>query len=100
MADTKFATVTLDTPIERGDQKIETVNIRQPTAGDFRGTSMTAVFQMEPVAVATVLARVSDPVVHKDDFLKMNASDAAALGGEVVNFLLTKSDRAAAGLTS
>lgn len=96
----KFATVTLDNPLERGDQKITAVTLRKPTAGDFRGTTMTAVFQMDPVAIATVIPRISDPIIHKDEYLQMDADDAAALGGEVVHFLLTRAQRAEAGLTT
>lgn len=96
----KSATVTLDTPLVRGEQSIEKVTLRTPTAGDLRGTTMTAVFQMDPVAIATVIPRISDPTINKEEYLRMDIADAAALGGEVVNFLLTRDQRAEVGLTT
>ena len=96
----KFATVTLDNPLQRGDETIKKVTLRKPTAGEYRGTTMTAVYNMDPLALSVVIPRISSPTIHKQEFLAMDAEDAAALGGEVVNFLLTKSQKAEAGLTA
>ena len=96
----KFVTVTLDNPLQRGEQVVDKVTIRKPTAGDYRGTTMSAAYAMDPVALSIIIPRVSDPTIHKAEYLAMDAEDAAALGGEIVNFLLTKSQKAEAGLTA
>ncbi|MFN3931608.1 MAG: phage tail assembly protein [Brevundimonas sp.] len=95
----KFATVTLDEPLVRGEQSIDKVTLRRPSAGDFRGTTMSAAYQMDPVALSKVISRISDPVISAPEFLAMDADDAGALAGEVVDFLLTRQQKAEAGLT-
>lgn len=93
------ATVTLETPLKRGEQTIDTVTLRKPTAGDFRGTTMAAAYQMDPVALSKVISRISEPTISPPEYLAMDADDAAALGGEVVDFLLTRQEKARHGLT-
>lgn len=93
------AVVELEEPLVRGEQSVAKVTLRKPTAGDFRGTTMAAAYQMDPVALSKVISRISDPTISAAEYLAMDADDAAALGGEVVDFLLTKREKARHGLT-
>ncbi len=48
--------------------------------------------------MSQIIPRISDPTIHRQEFMAMDGEDIASLSGEVVNFLLTKSQRAEAGL--
>lgn len=96
----RWKRVLLDNPLKRAGGDINSVVVKKPIGGEYRGTTMTAVFNMDVLALATVVPRVSDPIVHKTEYLAMDGEDCAAIGGEIVNFLLTKSQKAEAGLTT
>ncbi|MNY07478.1 Phage tail protein E [compost metagenome] len=53
---------------------------------------------MNVVAMSKVIPRISDPMVHAPEFMAMNGEDIAALSGQVVSFLLTRRQKADAGL--
>lgn len=96
----RWKRVTLDTPLKRAGGDVAKVIVRKPIGGDYRGTTMSAVYAMDVMALATVVPRVTEPTIHKAEFLAMEGEDCAAIGGEIVNFLLTKSQKAEAGLTT
>ena len=85
--------VTLDTPIVRGSQTITKVLIRKPRSGELRGTSLSALMQMDVIALTMVLPRVTVPTLTKPEVEALEPSDLAQLGAEVVNFLLPSADR-------
>lgn len=96
----QFAEVELETPLKRGDSEITKVRLRRPSAGDYRGTTMSAAYAMDPVALGKVISRISDPMISEAEYLTMDADDAAELGGEVVDFLLTTRKKEQAGLNA
>lgn len=83
-------TVTLETPIERAGQQISTVTLRKPRAGELRGVSLTDLLQMDVTALQTVLPRITEPVLHKQDVLNLDPADLVQLGTKVSGFLLPK----------
>ena len=83
-------TITLDTPIVRGDQAIAEVTLRKPTAGELRGVSLTDLLQMNVDALSTVLPRVTTPTLTKHDIGTMDPADLVQLGGVFAGFLLPK----------
>ena len=85
--------VTLEEPIVRGEQTIASVQLRKPQSGDLRGTKLTDLLQLDVTALHAVLPRVTQPTLTSADVSKLEPADLLALGGEVVNFLLPKSDR-------
>lgn len=90
--------VTLDNPLERGGTAIDKVILRKPRGGDLRGTELVKVYNADVVSMSQIIPRISDPTIHRQEFMAMDGEDIASLSGEVVNFLLTKSQRAEAGL--
>lgn len=84
-------TVTLDTPIVRGDQTISSISLRRPKAGELRGISLVELSQMEVSAVIKVLPRICDPFLTPDDINKLEAPDLLQIGTEIATFLLPKS---------
>lgn len=94
----KVAWVPLDNPITRGDQKVEKIMLRKPLGGDLRGVKLVDVYNMDVTAMSQVVPRISEPMIAKDEFMGMDGEDIASICGEVVGFLLTKRQKADAGL--
>ena len=89
-----WALVTLDNPLDRGGTEIVDVTVRKP-----RGTKLTELYAADVVAMSIVIPRISEPMIHRQEFMDMDGEDIAQLSGEVINFLLTKSQRREASLT-
>ena len=83
-------TVTLDTPIKRGNSEITEVTLRKPSAGELRGVSLAELLQMKVDALQTVLPRITNPILHKQDMATLDPADLVNMGTVVVGFLLTK----------
>lgn len=83
-------TVTLDTPIKRGNGEITEVTLRKPNAGELRGVSLAELLQMKVDALQTVLPRITNPILHKQDMATLDPADLVNMGTVVVGFLLTK----------
>lgn len=86
-------TVTLDTPIVRGEQRIEAVALRKPAAGELRGASLTDLLQMNVDALTVVLPRVTTPTLLKPEIIAMDPADLVQLGSALAGFLLPKASR-------
>ena len=87
-------TVTLETPIVRGDQTITSVSVRKPAAGELRGVALADLLRLDVAALITVLPRVTTPTLTAQDVSALDLVDLAALGTEVLGFFMTKADRA------
>ena len=83
-------TETLDTPIKRGNSEITEVTLRKPSAGELRGVSLAELLQMKVDALQTVLPRITNPILHKQDMATLDPADLVNMGTVVVGFLLTK----------
>lgn len=94
----KVAWVDLDNPLTRGDQKVARVMLRKPLGGDLRGVKLVDVYNMDVTALSLVVPRISEPMIAKAEFMEMDGEDIASICGEVVGFLLTKRQKADAGL--
>ncbi|MDP3400718.1 MAG: phage tail assembly protein [Brevundimonas sp.] len=94
-----WALVTLDNPLDRSGTEVVDVTIRKPRGGDLRGTKLTELYAADVVAMSIVIPRISEPMIHRQEFMDMDGEDIAQLSGEVINFLLTKSQRREASLT-
>ena len=86
-------TVTLDTPIKRGNGFITEVTLRKPSAGELRGVSLAELLQMKVDALQTVLPRITQPMLHKHEMHALDPADLVNLGTVVVGFLLTKEQK-------
>ena len=83
-------TVALDTPIKRGNGFITEVTLRKPSAGELRGVSLAELLQMKVDALHTVLPRITNPILHKQDMATLDPADLVSMATVVVGFLLTK----------
>ncbi|MCW5320557.1 phage tail assembly protein [Verminephrobacter aporrectodeae subsp. tuberculatae] len=87
---TTEATVTLGTPILRGEQTISSVTLRKPRAGQLRGLSLTEILQLKVDAVTALLSRISTPTLLRHEVDNLEPEDLVALSTEVVAFFLPK----------
>lgn len=85
--------VTLDTPLMRGEQKIEKVTLSKPNAGTLRGVSLAALAQSDVDALIKVLPRMTYPALTEQEIIRLDASDLISLAGKVVGFLSPASAR-------
>lgn len=83
-------TVTLDTPIQRGETTITEVQLRKPKAGEMRGLNMADVLQMDVNALTKLLPRITTPILSEIEIGNMDPADLVQLGSEVSGFLMTK----------
>ena len=86
--------VTLDTPILRGEIKIDKVQLRRPTAGELRGLTMADLARLDVTAMLKLIPRITVPTLNEAELAKMPAEDLFALSTEIGSFLLQKADLA------
>lgn len=87
MKDAKENTVTLDTPIQRGETTIADVQVIKPNAGALRGVGLAAIANADVDALLVVLPRVTVPNRTKEECARLELPDLVALAGKVVGFL-------------
>lgn len=90
--------VTLDSPIVRGEQVIEVVELRKPSAGELRGISLSELLQLDVTALQKVIPRLSKPTLTEADIQQLDPADLLQLGTEVASFLLPKALKPEASL--
>lgn len=91
MSDTR--TITLESPIRRGDQTIAQIDLRKPNAGALRGAKLVDLLQMDVAALTTILPRISEPSLTAADVANLDPADLFQCGAVVSGFLLTKAER-------
>ena len=91
MSKAELKTVKLETAITRGDSTINEIKLRKPKAGELRGLSLSDLLNLDVNAVATLLPRISDPILTKQDIDDMSVENLVLLAGEAANFFVPKS---------
>jgi hypothetical protein len=91
MTDTpQLRTVTLDTPIQRGEQTIETVQIRKPRAGELRGLALVDLGQLKVDALGVLLPRITLPPLSPAEVANMDPADLSPAGPRSAVFCCRK----------
>ena len=85
--------ITLDRPLQRGEQTIKTITLRKPDAGELRGLALTDLLNLDVAALQKLLPRISTPTLTEQDVARMDPADLVQLGGIVGGFLVPKSLR-------
>jgi len=88
--------INLDTPIIRGEQKIDQVTLRKPMSGELRGVTLSDLAQMDVLALRKVLPRISTPSLTDIEVGRMDPADLFQCGLAIAGFLLQKSAKEAA----
>lgn len=82
--------ITLDTPIQRGENSIAELTLRKPKAGELRGVNLADLLQMDVNAITRVLPRISEPTLTEADVAGMDPADLMQAGAAIAGFLLSK----------
>ncbi|HEX8963632.1 MAG TPA: phage tail assembly protein [Rhodocyclaceae bacterium] len=90
MEKNQSVTVTLDEPIQRGEDKITEVVLRRPKAGALRGVSLMELMNMQTDAIIKVVPRVSSPTLNEPDVAGMDSADLAQLGIALAGFFVPR----------
>lgn len=90
MSNTEMQTIELDYPIIRGTgdktKSIKEFTLRRPMGGDLRGQSLIDVSMAKVDALAVVLPRISNPVIHEHEVKSMDAADLMDVGLTIAGF--------------
>lgn len=86
-------TITLDSPIKRGDQSITSVTLRKPSSGELRGLNLTDLLQMDVNSLKKVLPRITSPILTEQDIDSLDPADLVDLGSSVALFLVKKANQ-------
>ncbi len=87
-------TITLETPLKRGDTEITTVTFRKPSSGELRGLSLTAVLEMEVDSLIKLLPRITTPSLAEHEVSQLDVADLVQAGNQVATFLVPKAQQA------
>ena len=82
--------VTLEPPLQRGEQTITKVTLRKPATGELRGVHLAELIQLDVSSLSRVIPRISDPTLTEQDVAKMDPADAIQMGLVVAGFLAPK----------
>lgn len=85
---TKIVEIALETPIERGDQKITTLQLRKPGSGELRGLSLTQLLAMNVDELIRLVPRISMPPLTEVEAEQLDPADLTACALEVADFLM------------
>jgi hypothetical protein len=85
--------ISLDQAVTRGEQTIDKITLRKPSAGELRGVALTDLLQLDVAALQKVLPRISTPTLTEQDVARMDPADLVQMGTAVAGFLLPKSAR-------
>ena len=80
-------TVTLETPIKRGDQVITSLSLRKPAAGELRGVALADLLRLDVAALITLAlggsAGKEGPCSHIGGTLASSVPDAPLEPGKI-----------------
>lgn len=79
--------IELDIAIKNGDTEINEFSLRKPLGGDLRGVNLMDLMNMKIEALATVLPRISTPVIHEHQVYQLELSDIANVFAGIFSFL-------------
>ncbi|PRP71743.1 phage tail protein [Chromobacterium amazonense] len=88
-------TIQLDAPIQRGETKIEAIELRRPGAGELRGLKLVDVLQLDVDAAIKLLPRLSMPALTEEEAKRLDPADLLQCATVVAGFLLKKSEQPA-----
>jgi hypothetical protein len=86
-------TITLDTPIQRGNTTITEIVLRKPNAGELRGLSLQRLHAADADELLKLLPRITSPSLTPPECAQLDPADLSEAGGVVISFLLKKAVR-------
>lgn len=82
-------TITLETPIKRGETEITQLTINKPNSGALRGASLRGLLDFQTTDILKVAPRVTEPPITDHEAAMLDPADLLQIGAKVTDFLLT-----------
>ncbi|MCV6588322.1 MAG: phage tail assembly protein [Marinobacterium sp.] len=86
----EMVTVKLDTPLQRGDTRIEEVNLRKPKSGELRGLNLSEIITMDVNSLQKLLPRITLPSLTEHEISELDPADLMELATETASFFMRK----------
>lgn len=86
--------LTFEEPIRRGETKIESVQMRKPSAGELRGLQLQSLMQGDVNSIIAVLPRITMPPLTGPEAENLGPVDLAAAAGIINGFFMSKAEQA------
>lgn len=80
-------TVTLSKPVKIDGKDVTKITVREPSAGEMRGLSLTPVLQGSTTAMIKLLPRITAPPLSEAQVTALPMRDLSQLYGKVVGFI-------------
>lgn len=90
---TKFETVALSSPIQRGETTISSITLRKPRAGELRGLNLQELINCDIAAILKMIPRISEPVLTAPECDNLDPGDLTEIGGTIRGFFMTAAER-------
>lgn len=90
----KTVKVVLEKPIVRGETTIDTLTLRKPGGGDFRGISMGKLGQMDYDEIRKLVPRINLEGAIQEEVDALDGDDIMELAVALTDFLFTARRRA------
>lgn len=88
-------TITLSSPIMRGETEIRQVTIRKPKAGELRNLNVEGLFNTDVNTLFVVLPRITMPTLMENDIANLETEDLLEFAGAVKGFFMPPAMKAA-----
>ncbi len=82
------ATITLNTPIKRGDNEITSIELRKPAAGALRGVSLRGLLDFQTDDIIKVLPRITEPPLTDAECNRLDPADLVQAGVAIAGYLI------------
>lgn len=79
-------TITLNTPITRGDTTISELTIACPKTGSLRGLALADVVKMETDAMIKLIPRLTTPAIAEHEVADLSVDDYVNVATAVIGF--------------
>lgn len=91
--------IPLVAPIERGETKIASIQLRKPYANDMNGLSLQDLVRGDVMALMTLIPRISSPIITRHEAGTMDPADLLSCQGVLLDFLAPSLTQAYRSLT-
>lgn len=86
-------TVTLETPLVRGEQSISTLTLTKPKSGNLRGVSLADLLKLDVDTIIKVVPRISSPSLTEHEVAELDPADLVKVSTAVVGFFVPASEK-------
>ncbi|MBS7724594.1 phage tail assembly protein [Pseudomonas lalucatii] len=83
---THSAPIVLEQAIARGKERIDSITLRKPAAGELRGLKLADLLQGDVNAVIRLVPRISQPTLTEPEVAALDVVDLTACADEIVVF--------------